>query len=476
MPSPFASLAMYWKKVWQDHRRFLLYSFALTAWISVTVAAFTKISAPSLYTGIPFAITAAFLFLYRHRPLSQIARFLVSRKYLITWNLVLIGGLWQAQHLWWQTLLGILTVPIISQWFDQLLVRADGHMGVLAATWAFGALFGRALSLPEAALWQLTHMMWLPLIAAVVMTALYHPVMLASPPDMASTSRENAGRVYVMPFAVVGVVLIISQAFSEILDHSIWTSQAHVYGLSVLIIMTALFIFPLVSEPINALLLYFSITLIGVAIMLLEAKSAIWLSFPFFRLAREFIIFWWTAELIRLQRTQGKHIPLILSVSVLLAVIGREIGVWWINSSGQFPIEEISGIALFMVIPTTIHFVFGRPSTRKSVAEPFQESPAPETLSGTSTMNMPSSLSEKHLEMWAESLSVHLTPQELRICHCLLSGLSHPQIAERLYISPNTLKTHLRNIYRKTAVKNRFELVTLMTQGSRATRPHSVPQ
>ncbi|WP_020375284.1 helix-turn-helix domain-containing protein [Sulfobacillus thermosulfidooxidans] len=475
MTTSLGSLAMYWKPLWQNHRRFLFYSFALMAWLSGTITAFTKISAPSLYAGIPFAITAAFLFLYRHRLLSPITRFFGSRGYLIIWNLFLVGGFWQAQHLWWQLLLGILSVPIISQWFDQLLVRADGHMGVLAATWAFAALFGRALSLPEAALWQLTHMLWLPFILSVAVTALYHPTMVA-PVDEASTSRENPVPMHVVPFVVVGVVLIISQAFSEILNHSIWTSQAHVYGLSAIIILVTLLILPLVSEPLDALLLYFSITLIGVAIMLLEAKSAIWLSFPFFRLAKEFIIFWWTAELIRLRRTHGQYIPLILSVSVLLAVMGREIGLWWLNSSEQFPIEEISGIALFMIIPTTIHFVFGKSSTRKLVPEPSQESPTPKTLVDTTTVQMPPSLSEQDLEMWAESLSVHLTPQELRICHYLLSGLSHPQIAEQLYISPNTLKTHLRNIYRKTAVKNRFELVTLITQGKRASRPHSLPQ
>ncbi|MDA8193888.1 MAG: helix-turn-helix transcriptional regulator [Thermaerobacter sp.] len=52
-----------------------------------------------------------------------------------------------------------------------------------------------------------------------------------------------------------------------------------------------------------------------------------------------------------------------------------------------------------------------------------------------------------------------LTQQERRIVRLLLDGYSNQAIIGELYISINTLKTHLRNIYRKTETRNRLELI-----------------
>lgn len=56
-----------------------------------------------------------------------------------------------------------------------------------------------------------------------------------------------------------------------------------------------------------------------------------------------------------------------------------------------------------------------------------------------------------------------LTPQERRIVSLLVQGRHNPEIIRELYISINTLKTHLRNIYRKTHTQNRRELVQKLT-------------
>jgi LuxR family transcriptional regulator, maltose regulon positive regulatory protein len=54
-----------------------------------------------------------------------------------------------------------------------------------------------------------------------------------------------------------------------------------------------------------------------------------------------------------------------------------------------------------------------------------------------------------------------LTTAELRVLHHLPSHLSFRQIAARLYVSPNTVKTHARGIYRKLDVSSRGEAVDL---------------
>lgn len=39
----------------------------------------------------------------------------------------------------------------------------------------------------------------------------------------------------------------------------------------------------------------------------------------------------------------------------------------------------------------------------------------------------------------------------------LSSGLTNPEIAQELFVSVNTVKTHIKNIYRKLNVNNRRE-------------------
>ena len=52
-----------------------------------------------------------------------------------------------------------------------------------------------------------------------------------------------------------------------------------------------------------------------------------------------------------------------------------------------------------------------------------------------------------------------LTQREVEIIPLLAEGLSNKEIAERLCIAPYTVKTHLKNIYKKLVVKNRIEAI-----------------
>lgn len=54
----------------------------------------------------------------------------------------------------------------------------------------------------------------------------------------------------------------------------------------------------------------------------------------------------------------------------------------------------------------------------------------------------------------AEKLTA-LTPRELEILRFVARGLTNPQIATRLYISPRTVQKHLRNVYEKLGVRTR---------------------
>jgi len=54
-----------------------------------------------------------------------------------------------------------------------------------------------------------------------------------------------------------------------------------------------------------------------------------------------------------------------------------------------------------------------------------------------------------------------LTERELGLLFLMADGLSNKSIAERLYISENTVKYHIRNILQKFGVQNRTEAVAL---------------
>jgi DNA-binding NarL/FixJ family response regulator len=51
-----------------------------------------------------------------------------------------------------------------------------------------------------------------------------------------------------------------------------------------------------------------------------------------------------------------------------------------------------------------------------------------------------------------------LTPRELEIVRMVVAGLGNREVAERLFISEGTVKTHLHAIYEKVGVKGRMQL------------------
>jgi len=53
-----------------------------------------------------------------------------------------------------------------------------------------------------------------------------------------------------------------------------------------------------------------------------------------------------------------------------------------------------------------------------------------------------------------------LSERELEVLQLIAEGLTNPEIASRLFLSPHTVKTHARNIYGKLGVHNRTQAVT----------------
>jgi LuxR family maltose regulon positive regulatory protein len=88
----------------------------------------------------------------------------------------------------------------------------------------------------------------------------------------------------------------------------------------------------------------------------------------------------------------------------------------------------------------------------------------------TKTKNLPYQFSfayaKRVLEFFPEvevashpELLDELSERELDVLQCLAQGMSNKEIADSLYVSLNTVKTHLKRIHSKLDVKNRTEAV-----------------
>lgn len=76
----------------------------------------------------------------------------------------------------------------------------------------------------------------------------------------------------------------------------------------------------------------------------------------------------------------------------------------------------------------------------------------------------PASAEALRLDSFAQTLG--LTPREAEVCRYLVQGRSLPFIAEQLYVTAGTVKTHAIHIYRKAGVTSKQELISLFGESA----------
>lgn len=144
----------------------------------------------------------------------------------------------------------------------------------------------------------------------------------------------------------------------------------------------------------------------------------------------------------------------IVVCSVLLLVWGIVQGVIDIGLfSGKYGLSawdegtpDLTGPIMFMTNLATCIFIF-------------KEDFSPLFLSGETGDDAPSDIGGK-LDLIASDH--RLTVREREVMELVYNGFTNNDIAETLYISVNTVKKHIRNIYEKLDVSNRIELVHLI--------------
>ncbi|MCR4394694.1 MAG: LuxR family transcriptional regulator, partial [Dehalococcoidales bacterium] len=134
---------------------------------------------------------------------------------------------------------------------------------------------------------------------------------------------------------------------------------------------------------------------------------------------------------------------LILGTNILAIMIGVLLGqkIWVVTSGAEVLTVSLAGIFSFL----SFLFVIKLKDSSRSVSTTKYKADA--------------------VDISEILRSANLTPREIEIAELMVEGYTTEEIRRKLVIAPDTLKTHLRNIYRKTGVKNRLGFTLLVMKG-----------
>lgn len=137
----------------------------------------------------------------------------------------------------------------------------------------------------------------------------------------------------------------------------------------------------------------------------------------------------------------GKILYIIMPASIILNVIDY-------NIRFRYPLP-LSPAAIFSINLVMIYFA-------KKIF--FNESDKSEIIDSDDKEDDKGKIYKEYLDQY------NITERELEIIDLIVGGYSNQRIGEALFISPNTVKNHIYNIYKKTGIKNRYELISILTQ------------
>jgi len=118
------------------------------------------------------------------------------------------------------------------------------------------------------------------------------------------------------------------------------------------------------------------------------------------------------------------------------------------------------GLGLFAVIIAGLFVPLYMVIARRPGTQPARPEAAPTRLPGEGVA-VRADAAESTAATWPT-----LTRRECTVADLLIRGMSNPEICAALFVSDNTVRTHIKNIYRKTGATSREELKMLFQRTS----------
>jgi DNA-binding CsgD family transcriptional regulator len=195
-------------------------------------------------------------------------------------------------------------------------------------------------------------------------------------------------------------------------------------------------------------LLYLIYFLSGNSILLLLAELVGLVIFP---------VIWILSFVILKKKKSAKFYLLGFTLIVPLSIffiLGYNLGFWEVR--GDMLIGKIASLLNILVFSYSIVY---RINYSKNDANRRIEL-RKKAISLQDYSNMKSTSATPFLSLLKENeySNSPLTVREVDILDCLTKGLNNNEISEKLFISPSTVKTHIRNLYLKFNVGNKKDL------------------
>ena len=203
-------------------------------------------------------------------------------------------------------------------------------------------------------------------------------------------------------------------------------------------------------------ILYVAIAMIGfsfIFFMVLDRSAAAYLLVNTLMLGACGIydLFWWSilGEMLDLDKNPARILGIGLSANVLGVLAGGILGMAITTTDAKNISPSVVALAVVFVILILLPLLHKRLSM---------------LLKNHAFLTVLSEMSPNEQGKTMDSFARigNLTERESEIASLLLKGRTYKMIASELYLSENTIKTHIKNIYSKYNIKSKMELVNLL--------------
>ncbi len=166
--------------------------------------------------------------------------------------------------------------------------------------------------------------------------------------------------------------------------------------------------------------------------------------------------------IIKKKITSHKYASLLISVvflNILIWLLEQLISVDFEFLSISYIVSEIMLLFLFSIMKDFDALKNEKPEAEKEAAQLSTQAPADNTAPTQAQEDnlVLSEQLEDIIALWQPSEA--LTSREIEVLTLLLDNCKRKEIAERLCLSENTVKTHTSHIFNKLSVKDRSELI-----------------